>query len=237
MLAQQGEDIKQEELQRIVTLAKETLPAKEAKEIDALAKGDFDVLDVLAGIKKKTAEAGKAKTPIKDQAFETIYKIGQQESLADLGFVLTDDNQLAFPGGDINKAFKEGEEPGESRKAGAETFRNIFNKEIEKLAQDGIPITKTNATLAKDKAVSAAKEAIKKVKDAFKVNKKMKTGVTLDKLPPAAQQRIEQLRALSTNNTQSGRQRYETAIKQTAKELYLKPETLKKRLKQHYGFN
>ncbi len=237
MLAQQGEDIKQEELLRIANLAKETLPAKEAKEIDELVKSDIDLLDKIAGIRKKTAEAAKTKTPIKDQAFETIYKIGQQESLADLGFVLTEDNQLAFPGGDIDKAFKEGGEPGESRKAGAETFRDIFNKEIKKLSDAGKPITKTNATLAKDKAVSAAKEAIKKVKDAFKVQKNMKKGVTLDKLPPAAQQRIEQLRALSTNNTQSGRQRYETAIQQTAKELYLKPEILKKRLKQHYGFN
>tara|TARA_R110002020_G_scaffold30139_5_gene94812 strand:- start:2439 stop:4613 length:2175 start_codon:yes stop_codon:yes gene_type:complete len=237
MIAQQGEDIKQEELQSIVTLAKETLPAKEAKEIDDLVASDIGLLDKLAGIKKKTADSKKAKTPVKDQAFETIYKIGQQESLADLGFVLTEDNQLAFPGGDIDKAFKEGGEPGESRKAGAEIFRDIFNKEIKKLSDAGKPITKTNATLAKDKAVSAAKEAIKKVKDAFKVQKNMKKGVELDKLPPAAQQRIEQLKTLSTNNTQSGRQRYETAIKQTAKELYLKPEILKKRLKKHYGFN
>ena len=68
MMAQQGEDIKQEELQRIANLAKQTLPAKEAKEIDALAKGDLDVLDTLAAIKKKTADAAAAgKKPPKQQ--------------------------------------------------------------------------------------------------------------------------------------------------------------------------
>ena len=239
LTAQQTEDISVQGLEDLANLAKESLPAEQAKEIDEIMSSDLADELKIAQIEESYAKAAKDKagTPIKDQAYETIYKIGQQESLADLGFVLTAENELAFPSGNINQAFKEGEQPGESRRAGIETFEKVFTKEIKELSSAGKAITKTNATLAKSKAVAAAKEAIKKVKDAFKVNKKMKTGVALDKLPPAARQRIEQLRGLSTNNTQSGRQRYETAIQQTAKELYLKPEILKERLKKHYGIN
>ena len=129
MMAQQGEDIKQEELLRIANLAKQTLPAKEAKEIDTLVASDIGLLDKLAGIKKKTADAAAAgKKTIRDQPLSTDFKLGLEVGLKRFGFIFDKDGQLtSHKAGKLETVLEEGSKIFEQKRALETTYDRVFD--------------------------------------------------------------------------------------------------------------
>jgi hypothetical protein len=158
MMAQQGEDIKQEELQRIANLAKETLSAKEAKEIDALIASDIGLLDKLAGIKKKTADAAAAgKKTIRDQPLSTDFKLGLEQGLKRFGFIFDKDGQLtSHKSGKLETVLEEGSKIFEQKRALETTYDRMFNEGVKKFNEAGKAIGYSDAAIIRNEATKAA---------------------------------------------------------------------------------
>ena len=208
MIAQQGEDIKQEELQRIANLAKETLPAKEAREIDALIASDIGLLDKLAGIKKKNADAAAAgKKTLRDQSLTPDFKLGLEQGLKTFGFIFDKDGQLtSHKSGKLETVLEEDSKIFEQKRALETTYDRVFSEGVEKFRTAGKAIGYSDSAMIRNEAtkaaITAAEAAGKKyvVREAVRAEiKNLKDNQNLESASPQLKEIIKTLRQIDND--------------------------------------